>query len=259
MAEAYLNSTYFYAALSKVMDQQAVLDALGALLTGAGWTDNTGNHYTSPVDPDGRFFHIELTRVSASTMNMLVKDQAGSNIGERRAMFNTAGWNIVQVFYGSHHFCLDYIAATGADFLLAGILDQTPESQVVHNRYVYMAGTRTNTGTVSNNTWIYASMLDNATVQYNSRCNTRAGGGLNAGYQTLGGQYLYWPVEHHVSSASLTLGFAGRRYQTIIVGTELCDCGSLTRLPIDAGKLGSFRGVAGAVPVYATRIAIRVP
>lgn len=257
MTEAYLTSSYYYYLLTRVMDMQAVLDALAALLPAVGWTANGSNHYTSPVDALGRSLHCEFTRVSASVLNLLVKDDRGATVGERRMNINATAWNNMQVFYGQYHLIVDAWGPNLTEWLSAGLLDLTPEAQNAHTRYTYMCGSRTNTGTYSGNVWHYASMLDNNTVNHTYRSDYRSNGN-NAGYQTLGGQYRYFPVEMYVDTATVTKVFAGRRYQQILVGSELCHNQSLIRLPIDTGVLGSFRGVGGGSTQASLRLACRV-
>ncbi len=257
MAEAYLSSTYYYRLLSKVLDVQTILTELETILPAAGWTHDGSDHFTSPADEWNRFFHLEFTRVSATNLNLLVKDAAGGTVGERRMYINGTAWANVQIFYGQYHFILDSLSGTGAEYLMAGILDLTPSTQDAHSRYVYMSGMRTNTGTASNYTLNYASMIDNATATHDTRL-IRPNDGSNTGYQTFGGQYLYFPYETGVDTNVLTMGFAGRRYQQVLVGSELADRQSLIRLPIETGVLASFRGIHGPGTLNSMRLVCRV-
>ncbi len=239
------------------MDVQTIMNDLDTLLNEAGWTLNGSNHYTSPVDAVGRSFHCEFTRVNASQLNLLTKDDRGGNVGERRCNLNGTAWNTIQIFYGQYHLIVDIMGPNMTEWVSAGILDLCPEAQNAHTRYAYSCGSRTNTGTYGSNAWNYATMLDNNTTTHTYRTDYRSNSG-NAGAQTLGGQYRYFPLEMYAGTATINGAFCGRRYQQVLVSQDLCHQGSLIRLPIDVGVLGSFRGVAGGATYQGMRLACRV-
>jgi len=255
----FLDTAYYHEFLYDIYDTQDILDELATYLPACGWTANGSDSYTSPVDSDGRFMTIEFTRVDANYLQMDVLDQNDFTVSQRRMYISSTDPSRVSIFVGPFHFCLDAarLGSTTGEWLAAGMLDNSPEDQSASDRYVYGQGSRNSSGTFSYNTWDYASMLDNNTATHDDRINKKDNG-RDGFYKTLGGQWLYHPVEFFVDTATVVFAFAGRAYQQILVSEELCLRQSLIRLPIDSSSLGSFRGVTGAGIVRSYRLAIRV-
>src|SRR5512147_433054 len=89
---AFLNSSYRYFCRVGVSDVQQIIDDFQTevLANGPPWTNPSAGLYKSPVDADGRWMDILLTKISASKLEMRLRDQLGQTICTRR-INNTSG------------------------------------------------------------------------------------------------------------------------------------------------------------------------
>lgn len=260
---AFLASSYRYLKLSGIVDVQSILDALATELAAVGWTNNGGGSYTSPVDAGGRLHTDVFTRMSAAALEMLTKDQNGVDLLTHRMQLNTAAGlaNDVFLFTGQYHLHIDAAVPgqSGSDFLCSGILDQSPEEQGAHDKFVYNEGSREpSTGTGRTTNVLYLTMRDNTAVSRRDRCTdymSPANGSLR---WTLAGNPIFHPKEGFCTSTggSISGAFCGRCYQHVLV-PSIHSFGSTIRIPIDGSTLGIFK-VTGVTPVGSLRQAIRV-
>ena len=260
-APAFLSSTYRYLSVQNITDVSTIISTLDTELVAAGWTSNGGGSYTSPVDAAGRFHTDVFTRVSQGVLSMLTKDQGNVTISTSRLSINiSAGFsNIVIFMCGQYHLHVEAQLPDGTfSYLASGILDESPEAQNAHNKYVYHQGSLNSGGTAQNSNVFYLWMIDNATpgnvarvvdfVQNNNNAATRL---------TLSGNPIMRAKEVACSTAILTLPIAGRLYQHLFVPNTVFRAGAIVQLPIDGATLGTFYvcgGPAGSWYYQAVRI-----
>jgi hypothetical protein len=253
----YLSSSYRSASYVTITDVNDIISNLRTELVtnnNPAWTETSpATTFKSPVDSDGRFFEIKLTRVAAQNLQMDVIDQNGVTVSQRRMQISST-FNRITIFSGQYHVCIDAMRSDNtAEYLLAGILDFYPQPQSANARYTYGGGTRTTGDTASTNSWSYAGMLDNVTVSWFNRCNIWASPGSCPICYTLSGNILYHPREFFASTAALSFAYAGRGYQQIILPNSLGDFETLVKVPLSDSIAGQFR-VAQGIPGYMSQL-----
>lgn len=263
---AFLNSSYRYFKRSGVSDVQTIWDDFEAecLANSPPWTrtGGAGGLMTSPVDGDGRFFDVQLSRPTQQKLQMVLRDQNAVTISTRRINCPSTNTWAARIFTGQYHFYIDAeMGSAAGESLHGGILDLSPESQIAHGQYVYGHGHRTSADGATNSDDTYASMVDNVTPAITQR--VVYWGGVIAssdGLMTMNGYRIYRPREIYV----IPVGggddrYAGRCYQTMTVPDTLPP-GSVVTVPIDIGATGQFKVLYG-LPSASTgnrSIAVRV-
>jgi len=257
----YLSSSYRFATTNAITDVADIITlARTELVTNnsPAWTEPTSQKFKSPVDADGRFFTILLTRIGAQNLQADVADQNGTTIATRRMQISST-FNRVSIFSGQYHVCIDAVRSDlTAEFLCGGITDFYPQAQSANNRYTYGAGTRTNGDTTANNSWNYAGMLDNITATYAARANFWSSLSGCALCYTLSGNFLYHPREFFASTPSLTMAYAGRGYQQIVLPYNVGDLETLVKVPLSDSVVGQFRVAQGMASLTGMLLAYRV-
>ena len=254
----YLASSYRYLKLTGVGDSQAILDALDTELEAASWTDEGSGTYKSPVDADGRFFKITITRVPTTGLEMTVKDQNGTSVCVRRA-YTSGVTSTVYIFVGQYHLFIEIVRGSAApEYLAAGILDFGPENQSQSSRYVYGGGKR-NSATNDYNDYIDNwAMIDNVTATIMARgMMLRPYSHDYAPLYTPGNNLIFHPLCLFATTASMTMAYAGRMYQTILLYNWACESGDIIAVPIDGSTLANFCVVRGPQSVNGMIMAIR--
>jgi hypothetical protein len=238
----------------------AALTAIGTELVASGWTDNTGNSYTSPVDAVGRFITANFLRESAQTLSLEVFDQLGQSLLQREARIDvTAGVNnLAHIFTGQFHVHIEFQLPNGTgEFLCGGILDLSPEAQDAHTKWAYGGGTRANGGTVNGDGPHYLNMYGSGSASNTTRIiqyeNSGIGGAL---IYTKAGNYMFHPREVFCTTATVTMAYCGRTYQSVLV-TARFNSYSKIKIPIDGSTLGTFL-VSGMTSRYGLTLAIRI-
>jgi hypothetical protein len=221
------------------------------------WTEPTSQNFKSPVDANGRFFTVILTRTTATRLAFKVTDQSGVTVCDRE--IDISGTAIINYYTGQFHAFVETVLGESA---YGGILDASPLTQGSYTIYVYGTGTRNNAGTVDagNDTTGKIFMIDNGTSAVVQR--TRALG-VNAANTTVGltdlaGNMLYYPVEVMTNVAG-NIRWNGRMYQTFYTDA-LASVGSLKTISIGtAGETGVFKVLGGGMAsVEFMRFAVRV-
>jgi hypothetical protein len=246
----YLSSSYRYATeLGTITDVADLITAIAAELAAndPAWTSEGGGVYKSPVDADGRFFKITLTRIAAQNLEMTITDQNAVAVGVRRMQISST-YNVIMIYSGEFHFCIDVLKSGGsAESLSAGILDFYPQAQAASTRYVYGNGSRADNDTLSNGDWRLASMVDNATPTHKQRCSDWVNTvGNRAILYTMAGNILYHPREFWASTAAITNAFAGRAYQQIML-PYFGDAAAVMKVPLSESVVGYFRTAQGQI------------
>lgn len=255
----FLSSTYSYFTRQGVTDVQTIMDDFATKAAAKGWTNPGAGLYKTPVDADGRWLDVLLTRITQQKLEWRVRDQSGNTICTRRLWIATGTSVAAHIFVGEYHAHISVDWGIGWEYVHAGILDQTPETQASNSRYVFGNGTRTNTDTAdSYSAWTYAAMMDNATAYLGNRATQYSGNSsYYLGWTTNGNRIIRpWGMWTKVSGDSTNPRFHGRAYQCVMLPNDIA-MGTKVTLPIDAGLSGLFM-VCG-IPAWTTaRIAIRI-
>ena len=123
--------------------------AADALALDSPWTDQGGGVYKSPVDADGRWFDVTLTRVSQGGLEATVRTAAGVTVLAGRMYIDTGGGTVTYIALGTKYFNIVAFRTTGADERVSGgLMDLGPESQTAHPYYYYANTYRDLAGTV---------------------------------------------------------------------------------------------------------------
>ena len=242
----FLNSSFYYFERTGVSDVQTIIDDFEHQVlvhNSPVWTKPSAGLYKSPVDADGRWYDVLLTRVTQQKLEMRLRDNAGATLCTRRINCPSANaWN-VHIYTGSHHmFIAVDVVSSSWESLMAGILDSTPDA--AHNKYLYGGGYRTN-GDVNDayHSCNRMSMFDNTTATLAERMTCYGGTTTsNAALTTQNGSRVYRPHGlwcKPVGDAG-SFRFAGRRYQTLLVEWTMT-IGSKVTVPIDSHLSGLFR------------------
>lgn len=243
----FLNSSHYYTEITGVDDVQDIIDALGTILKTTNspvWTEPVGGTFVSPVDGDGRYFQVAVSRVDQDTLQLVVTDQYSTAICTKRIDINASGSPTcaVKIYSGQYHLWIDTILATLENFR-SGLLDLSPSAQTDWNTIVYGAAHRNSSGTATsnqNNVLSISGVADSQElvvfpITYSNYAPTVDPVGNN----------VFWPVfVRNGSGSGGKLG--GRMYQALIGSTGIA-YGAEVTVPIDSGVTAKFRA-AGASP-----------
>ncbi|MBZ5497699.1 MAG: hypothetical protein LAP85_14955 [Acidobacteriia bacterium] len=254
---AFLNSSYRYFFRRGVSDVQTIMDDFATETAAAHWSNPSTTLYKSPVDSDGRWFDVLLTRIAATKLEWRVRDQYGTTLCTRRMQI--AGSCIAHILLGEYHAHISADSGVGWEYVHAGVLDQTPEPQATNTRYVFGNGSRSNTDTFdSSNPWTYAGMIDNATASLANRATQYASNQSYTINWTAGGNRIVrpWGMWARALGEVSNAKFHGRAYQCVMVPADI-SYGAKVTLPIDVGQSGLFL-VSGIASYAGAKIAIRI-
>jgi hypothetical protein len=241
---AFLNSSHYYTSIADVDDVQDIIDALGTILkttNDPAWTEPSARTFKSPVDADGRYYTVAVSRVDVDTLQLVVKNQSNTTIKTCRIDIDASGSPAVEVkvYSGQYHLWIDSMRGNPENFR-SGILDLSPQSQSAWSTVVYAQSHRDSSGNVTSqyNQILSISGVADAglllvpSISYESGANVDPAGNL-----------LYWPSFVNSSNSSRTL--LGRMYQ-VLLGTSSIAFGTEITVPIDIGVTAKFR--AAGVP-----------
>ena len=129
----FLSTSHRYLRTNGVTDVDTIItDVRSECVTNGSpaWTEPNTALFKSPIDASGRWFDVLLTRISATSLEMRVRDKNAVTVCTRR-MYIDAGGTDIQYCTGEMHFAIVSLRSP-AEFLIAGMIDMTPESQTVH-------------------------------------------------------------------------------------------------------------------------------
>jgi hypothetical protein len=235
------------------------LDEIIVELLAHNYTDEGSGVYCSPIDADNRFYKLIFTRISATSLELNVRDMNNLLLATTaQRAYLTAGSGQAHIFTTPFSFHVDiYNASASAEFLCGGMLDLTPEPQTAHQRHTYVKGTREVT-TVSGAQIDYAWMADVAGISSRHRMNSYVSpGGNYYPLFTLNRNINYHPKELMVSVNAALMTYAGRCYQCILVPL-IFDYGQILKVPIDGATMGYFMHVWGSGGTFGWGQAFRV-
>jgi hypothetical protein len=222
-------------------DVQDIIDAFATKATGLSnpWTDGGSGLYTSPTDAAGRFFSVTLTAISATNLEMVVKDDTATTICTRRIQIVSGPQNWWLAV--SENYCWIEIDNATVEALGAGLLDLSPESQTAHGAYVWGRGNRNASDSVDGlgTTQEYFYMIDNGSPAPLRRAVAQDRDSANTAISLVtGAGTSLWLPYLMCANFGGTLKVAGRLmgfYYGEATGTSVV-------LPIgDAAETGTFR------------------
>lgn len=245
----FLASSHRYLRTNGVTDVDTIIaDVLSELVTNGdpAWTEVSAGLYKSPVDADGRWFDILLTKIDADTLEMRVRDKNGTTVGTRRMDITAAGTDVL-VCTGENHFGIVSLRAT-PEYLLAGMLDLSPEAQTAHLGYVFAGGYRDSGGSADSSgkfDWLCLLNINTSTYGanwYGEYPTTEGGHDIS---MTVSGAYTFRPfIAHGIAAGNVNRQF-GRAHQ-MFIGQATLSAGTLYDVPIDTDVTAKFTKIGGA-------------
>ena len=265
---AFLNSSFRYKESLAVVDVQTIINDLIAECVTSGspaWTTILGgtgvspSTIQSPTRSDGLFFTVNMTRISATEIQFIVKDHNGvlvNNQTSTRLDIDVAG-STVHYYTGEFHLCVTAERATPEAFD-CGIFDQSPEAiNAVKGSYFASPGPRSNTSVLGSQGWDTEWVQLPAAAAYATGSNgikRIAPAGTNT-MTTISGALLFYPVEYNPGTNAID-AFMGRKFQALMVDSNQAFAAEFT-VPIDVGPVTAVFKVAGFATAQNARIAYR--
>jgi hypothetical protein len=258
---AYLAASFHYKETGIITDAADVITAVRDELVNQNdpaWTDQGGGLFRSPVDASGRWIDILLTRIAATNLEMRARDNAGQTIVTGRMQIQ-AGGRIIRIFSGQFHFHIESVIPGGAsEYVRAGILDLSPESQTAHGQWCYAMSHRDTSDVVRtlSNQQDGAFMWDNNAYalagRFFSYFNTSSGGSL----VSPSGGYIFMAVGAGAKAPGeiTQYCYAGRLYNHMIGDHDRLVAGAEFTIPIDAGTFGTFKVSGISRPSYSCQV-----
>jgi hypothetical protein len=244
MAPPYLTGTVYYQQDVGVVDVNTIIASIKALALAAtpAWTNpGGGGTIKSPADASGRQMTIAFTRIAATNLEFTVTDGAGRTL-TKRAQIAGAG-STVNYFIGQFHMVLDWMNGATPEGIYCIMLDESPETQTSHNRWVVAASSR-NAADALDNGWQCCSifivqsantfaLLQNCYLipAFNAQQAGFASGGLQG--KTIGGSNIWFPCIAMSASIAANNRIYGRLYQCLLVKGTSAGIGVEVSVPID--------------------------
>ncbi len=251
-APAYLNSFFRYKESVAVVDVDTIIaDLRDELVTQPAapskWTEPVGGTFKSPARADAISYTIQCTKISATRIAYIVKDQWGmlvNNATDTRQDIDVAG-STVHYYTGPFHVCVVTERATPEPWM-CGVLDQSPDP-LGKPRPLYFASKmpRDNAGTFQTyeywNSWI---LVPGATAYANnsSYLIMRSAPNSSVYRETCGGTKVYFPQEFCTVPSLEPAVWLGRIFQCVMLDGRLAAAAEIT-LPIEGASTGVFKVV----------------
>lgn len=242
---AFLASSFRYLELTGISDVASVITSFRSETVTNGspvWTEPSAGVFRSPVDAAGRFMELTITRVDATTLQLVLKDQTAFTICTRRAYLEVANGK-VRIFTGQFHAIIEFEqnAATW-ELLYAFILDQSPDAQGSNSYYVAGNGIRSSGGTndAQGETATQLFMKEDAAAAQANRNLRWHSAALGVPYESAFGSDVFAPEHIWTRPNGSAAKIGGRLYQIYqgrtdhVKGTEL-------EIPLDDVTVGVFR------------------
>lgn len=250
----FLSSTYDgtpqYVKLAALNDVETggvgIITQVRALcVTNLGWTEPSGNLFKSPVQSDGTFMDILLTRIDATHLELRLRDDAVNTICTRRLII-TAG-NDVYIFAGTTRLVI-YSEATIKNVAHFWIIEPSPGLVAdVTKRVVGSARyNAANTDDAAGGTILILFGWDNGAATNLNRvlkCATDQAANATVGGSTAqtdqSGRLWFHPLRAGGKPTSATIYYMGR-LPNVLYGPANLGGGTLKTLPIDDSTNGVF-------------------
>ncbi len=249
MPQAYLSGSVYYREDVNVTDVQTIMDnviAMGLAST-PPWTNPLAGKMTSPLDADGRQFSVQFTRISATNLEYTLTDGQARTL-TRRAQI-AAGGSTIHYYLGQFHMVLDWLNSTTPEGILCVMLDESPESQTSHNRWMVSTSSR-NAANTNDSGWTFGTLfvvrsantfavftngILGVLVQNQNQANN---GMLN---RTLGGSNIWTPIIPMGDSVLNVYNIYGRLYQCLNMKSLWIAIGSEVSVPVDQATSVIFK------------------
>ncbi|MGH9461069.1 MAG: hypothetical protein ACRD5D_00545 [Candidatus Polarisedimenticolia bacterium] len=241
---SYLQGNFRYLQITGVDDVQDIMDAvdLEVLALSPAWTDLGSDEYKSPVDADGRFVKVKMTRIDADTLEILTTDPQARAFTRRMDIANPS---VVDIYVGQFHLFVD--CSTNGHGFWAAVLDLAPLPQDVHDEYVVGNAKLDATGADD-------AQYDTKSVQsLNSDGPPRVfeyvqglavfGNNLTTAFRSVAGAYRMLPVFVFGEVNPGEFMLRGRLRQTLACHRDLA-AGIEKVVPVDEATTGVFRVLA---------------
>jgi len=265
-APTFLSSSFAYFERQGVSDVQTIMDDIDHQVknhTTPAWTNPGAGLYKSPVDSSGRFFDVLLTRITQYKLEWRVRDYNANTICTRRINLPSTNTWTVHLWFGENHLEVGVDCGSAVpEFLTAGLLDCSPDSQSSHTHNVYGHGSRTNADVADGYATVaYAIMWDGGaagaayTIRLQAFCPQSYG---QAAVLTMNGARMYREAAYFALATGEATNhkIAGRRYHTLICDANLPHFSRIT-VPIDLGVSGTFM-VTGQAASGGQRLCMRI-
>jgi hypothetical protein len=245
----YLSGQVSYRNDVGVTDVTTIITNLVALALAASpaWTNPSGNTIVSPADASGRQMTLAFSRISATQLQVIATDGQSRSVTRRANI--AGGGSSIFYYLGQFHCVLDWLNGASGEGLHCVMLDETPELQTSHNRWLSVHGIRDGSGS-SLGDWfvLYNAIVDstNAFVekfawlypQATARAVTHDG---LAGFRTPGGSNILYPVIQMGDSTSGIYKIFGKLYQHLICSATRFSQNSEFTVPLDDSTTGVFK------------------
>jgi hypothetical protein len=259
----FLNTSicpYSYTQSAGITDVATVItDIRTALVTGLSWTEPSAALFRSP-SLGGYWFDMLLTKISATSLEMRVRDSLGRTICTRRVTSDaTTTWNY---FCGKFYCFIECLRAT-PEIIQAYMPDPTPDTAGDFRNVVLATALRSNADTSDGLgdavgdafQWVDTSALSAGTHWMSPPIDT---GNISYTRITGSGALLCEDVQVGMMSPSWSTTvprYAGRLWQAFYIDSSIAFATDKT-LMVDDAASATFR-VIGLATLSNTRVALR--
>ena len=250
MAPPYLSGLVSYDQDIGVTDVATIITNIKALALAAtpAWTNPAGDTIVSPADSSGRQMTIAFSRIAATNLEYTVTDGQARTL-TRRAQINAAG-STVNYFIGQFHMVLDWANGATPEGILCCMLDESPEVQTSHDRWVVSTSSRDAANT-NDARWMFGSLFvvrsaNTFAILVNGVLAMISEGGNNAPNngilnRTIGGSNIWCPIISMGDSSANIYNIYGRLYQCLNMKSIWVAVGAEVSVPIDQSNSVIFK------------------
>lgn len=260
-APDFLNSAvvpFYYTQTTGITDVNTIIsDVRTVLVTNLSWTEPTTALFQSPSDASGKFLDVLLTRITATNLEVRLRDYRGSALFTRRIQIDATA--SVNYFGNKYGLVIESLRAT-PEIFRGGLLDPAPDSlSDVDNRIVGNAY-RNNADGIDAAAGEVASLFafDNGAAGVVSRLIMPWRQTTNTDVSGIDGAatLMYRDSYIRITQASGADRASGRMYQALLCDNSLAFATDKVVPTDDAGATGTFR-VIGLTTIVGTRVMYR--
>jgi hypothetical protein len=246
----YLTGTVGYHNDPTVTDVQTIINSVTTLVTGLtpAWSNPGAGQLTSPADASGRQMTLVFSRVSATVLQLIATDGQGRSFTQQ-ADIAVAG-SSVDYYAGQYHLVLDWLNASSSEGFQLSLLDESPELQTSHNKWLVYYGSRNSAGSYRSLSKVgYIGYIDSTNsfsigsrislVPQGNPRNNNAGALANT--KTQGGSNILYPYIAMGDSVAGVFKIRGKLYQQLICNGAVFGDGSEFTVPLDDSITGVFK------------------
>lgn len=253
----YLSGAPGYRNDAAVVDVQTIIDNLTTLVTGLTppWTNPGAGHVVSPVDASSRKMDLVFTRISATSLQVVATDNNGRSLTRRANI--AGGGSSVDYYAGQFHLFLDWLNGATPEFLHLALLDESPELQTSHNKWLRIHGNRNSAGADLSNTFAgYSAIVDSSAafaekalaVLYPQAVTRNVNNDGKLCTRTHGGANVLYPLIQMGDTVSGQYKILGKVYQVLFCSSVRFADGAEFTVPLDESTTGVFKVLHLPVP-----------